>query len=205
MPSSKILKSKETKVDLLAEKVRNAVCGVISDYKGINVADDTKLRKSLREADVDYFVVKNTMLRRAFEKAGITGLDDLLSGPPALALSKTDVIAAPKHVYKQVEASVKSPLPYTIKGGFIEGKAASAAVITEYAKLPTKEVLISKLLFVLQSPMQKLAIGVSEVAKLKGGDAVAEVAPVAVAEVAVEAAPVAEVASAPVAEAPAAE
>lgn len=162
MPSQKILASKQQLVDELAEKIKNSACGVLVDYKGITVADDTALRKSLREAGVDYFVVKNTLLKRAAEKAGLEGLDSHLDGTTALALSKEDIIAAPKTLYKQVEASKGE---FSIKVGFIDGKAITAEEVTEYAKLPSKETLVAKLLFVLQSPMQKLAIAASEIAK----------------------------------------
>jgi len=162
MPSDKILREKQQFVDDLAKKLKESVCGVLVSYKGINVADDTKLRKTMREAGVDYFVVKNTLLSRALEKAGLTGLDDLLTGETALALAKDDIIIAPKLVYSQVEASKGV---YRIKGGFIEGKAADEKVITEYAQLPSKEVLVAKLLFMLQSPMQRMAIAISEIAK----------------------------------------
>lgn len=162
MPSQKILETKQQFVDELAEKLKNSACGVIVDYKGINVASDTALRKSLREAGVDYFVVKNSLLKRAAEKAGIDGLDAHLEGATALALSKEDIIIAPKLLYKQVESSKGE---FSIKVGFIEGKAISAEEVTEYAKLPDKDTLVAKLLYVLQSPMQKLAIAASEIAK----------------------------------------
>ena len=162
MPSQKILESKQKFVEELAEKLKNSACGVIVDYKGINVADDTAMRKSLREADVDYFVVKNSLLKRAAEKAGLEGLDAHLEGTTAIALSKEDIIIAPKLIYKQVEASKGT---FSIKVGFIDGKAITAEEVTEYAKLPDKNTLVSKLLFVLQSPMQKLAIAASEIAK----------------------------------------
>ena len=162
MPSQKILESKQKFVEELAEKLKNSACGVLVDYKGINVADDTAMRKSLREADVDYFVVKNSLLKRAAEKAGLEGLDAHLEGTTAIALSKEDIIIAPKLIYKQVEASKGT---FSIKVGFIDGKAITAEEVTEYAKLPDKNTLVSKLLFVLQSPMQKLAIAASEIAK----------------------------------------
>ena len=162
MPSNKILHEKEQFVDELAAKLKKSVCGIMIDYKGINVADDTKLRKELREAGVDYFVVKNTLLKRAFEKAGIAGLDAHLEGPTAIGLSESDLITAPKILYKQVENSKGE---FKIKAGFMEGAAVDAGVIEEYAKLPSKEELVAKLLFMLQSPMQRLAIAVSEIAK----------------------------------------
>ncbi|MCL2694365.1 MAG: 50S ribosomal protein L10 [Oscillospiraceae bacterium] len=169
MPSKKILREKEKFVDELAEKLKKSVCGVIVDYKGISVADDTRLRKSLREGEVEYFVVKNKLLKLALAKAGISGLDEHLAGPTALALSQVDLISAPKLLYKQVEASKGL---YSIKAGFMDGAAVDAGVIEEYAKLPSKEELVAKLLFMLQSPMQRLAIAISEIAKKNdGGDA----------------------------------
>ena len=162
MPSQKVLESKQQFVSDLAEKLKNATCGVIVDYKGINVADDTVLRKSLREAGVDYFVVKNTLLKRAAEAAGIEGLDEHLEGTTAIALAKDDIITAPKLLYKQVEASKGA---FSIKVGFVEGKAITAEEVTEYAKLPDKDTLVAKFLYVLQAPIQKLAIAASEIAK----------------------------------------
>jgi large subunit ribosomal protein L10 len=164
MPSKKILAKKEEFVEELAGKLQNSVCGVLADYKGINVADDTKMRKAMREAGVEYFVVKNSLLSRAFDKAGLSELNVHCKGETAIALAKDDIIIAPKLVYAQVEESKGK---YSIKAGFIEGKAVDANVITEYAKLPSKEVLIAKLLFMLQSPMQRLAIALSEIAKKK--------------------------------------
>ncbi|MDR1754030.1 MAG: 50S ribosomal protein L10 [Eubacterium sp.] len=167
MPSEKILQSKEAFVNDLADKLKKSACGVLADYKGINVADDTKLRRELRENGVDYFVVKNTLLKRAFEKVGIEGLDDLLEGATAIGLSEEDIIIAPKILFKQSDASGEN---FNIKGGFINGVAAPLSELEEYAKLPSKDVLLSKLLFMLQSPMQRMAIAISEIAKKNGED-----------------------------------
>lgn len=167
MPSEKILKDKELFVEELAKKLSSSACGVLVDYKGIKVENDTKLRKELRENGIDYFVVKNTLLKRALEKAGITGLDSHLEGTTAIGLSEKDIIIAPKILFKQVEASKGA---FKIKAGFIEGKAVDNATIEEYAKLPSKETLVAKLLFMLQSPMQRMAIAISEIAK-KNDDA----------------------------------
>ena len=164
MPSEKILELKKQQVAALKEKIDASCAGVVVSYQGINVADDTKLRKELREAGVDYFVVKNTLLRRAAEKAGITGIEDHLEGTTAIALHESDIISAPKILFKQSEASGDC---FNIKVGFIGKEAISPKEVEEYAKLPSKEVLISKLLFMLQSPMQRLAIAASEIAKKK--------------------------------------
>lgn len=170
MASEKILQTKQQFVEDLAAKLEAAAGGVIVDYKGITVADDTILRKQLREAGIEYFVVKNTLLKRAAEKAGITGLDEHLEGTTAIALSNDDIISAPKILFEQ---SQKSGDNFNIKVGFIGKEAISTAVVEEYAKLPSKEVLISKLLFMLQSPMQRLAIAASEIAKKKESEEVA--------------------------------
>lgn len=162
MPSDKVLQSKQQFVEELAEKIKNSACGVIVDYRGINVSDDTKLRRELRENDVEYFVVKNTLLKRALEIAGITGLDHLLEGTTALGLSKEDIIIAPKILFKTSDDLKEK---FNIKGGFIDGVATDVSVLEEYGKLPSKEVLVAKLLFMLQSPMQRMAIAINEIAK----------------------------------------
>lgn len=169
MASEKILQSKQKFVDELAEKLEKAAGGVIVDYKGISVADDTALRKELREAGVEYFVVKNTLLKRAVEKAGISGIAEHLEGTTAIALSNDDIISAPKILYKQSEGKEF----FNIKVGFIGKEAIDVSVVEEYAKLPSKETLVSKLLFMLQSPMQRLAIAASEIAKKKESEGAA--------------------------------
>ena len=126
------------------------------------VEDDTKLRKELREAGVDYFVVKNTLLKRAAEIAGIEGLEPALSGTTALALHNEDIIVAPKVLNKKAEASDGK---FAIKLGFIDGKAISKEEVEKYAKLPSKETLLSQLVFMLQSPIQRVAIAINEIAK----------------------------------------
>ncbi len=162
MPSQSILEQKQAFVAELADKLKAAAGGVLVDYKGISVEDDTKLRKELREAGVDYFVVKNTLLKRAADIAGIEGLEPALSGTTAIALHTEDIIVAPKVLNKKAEGSDGK---FAIKLGFIDGQVISKEEVEKYAKLPSKETLLSQLVFVLQAPMQKLAIGLNEVAK----------------------------------------
>ena len=162
MPSEKVLQVKQNYVAELAEKLKKSACGVLVDYSGITVADDTVLRKELREAGIDYFVVKNTLLKRAAEMAGVEGIDDVLEGTTALALAEEDIVTAPKILFKQEEASDGS---FSIKKGFVDGKGISKDKVVAYAKLPTKETLLAQLVFMLQSPIQKLAIAVSEIEK----------------------------------------
>ena len=100
MPSAKILTAKQAYVAELKEKIANSVAGVVVDYKGINVADDTKLRKELREAGVEYFVVKNTMLRLAIGGTELEGMQEVLEGTTAIAISTEDRIAAARILCK---------------------------------------------------------------------------------------------------------
>ena len=162
MPSASVLEQKKQFVADLAEKLKNAAGGVIVDYKGITVEDDTKLRRELREAGVDYFVVKNKLLKRACEAAGIEGLDDVLVGTTAVALSAEDIIIAPKILNAKAETSDGK---FSLKKGFIDGKVISKEQVEEYAKLPSKETLLSQLVFMLQSPIQRFAIAINEIAK----------------------------------------
>ena len=168
MPSESVLAKKQQYVEELTEKLKNAAGGVVVDYKGITVEDDTKLRKELRENGVDYFVVKNTLLKRACKAAGIEGLDSALEGTTAIALSSEDIIIAPKILNKKAEDSKGS---FAIKLGFVDGKAISKEEVEAYAKLPSKETLLSQLVFMLQSPIQRLAIAISEIEKKQGESA----------------------------------
>ena len=162
MPNATVLESKKAVVEALTGTMKEATSVVFVDYKGITVADDTVLRKELREAGIDYFVVKNTLLKRAAEIAGVEGIDDVLEGTTALALAAEDIVTAPKILYKQEEASNGA---FSIKKGFVDGKGISKDEVVAYAKLPTKETLLAQLVFMLQSPIQKLAIAVSEIEK----------------------------------------
>ena len=162
MPSESVLAQKQQFVAELTEKLKKAAGGVIVDYKGITVEEDTALRKELRENNVDYFVVKNTLLKRAAEAAGIEGLEPALSGTTAIALSEEDIIVAPKILNKKSEDSKGT---FSIKLGFVDGKVITKEEVEVYAKLPSKETLLSQLVFMLQSPMQRLAIAISEIEK----------------------------------------
>lgn len=162
MPSESVLAQKQKFVADLAEKLKNAAGGVLVDYKGISVEEDTKLRKELRENGVEYLVVKNTLLKRAAEAAGIDGLESALSGTTAIAISNEDIIIAPKLLNKKAEASNGT---FAVKLGFVDGKVITKEEVLAYAKLPSKETLLSQLVFMLQSPIQRLAIAISEIEK----------------------------------------
>lgn len=167
MPSATILSEKQKFVADLAEQLKNAVAGVIVDYKGINVADDTALRKELREAGVKYTVVKNTMLRLAAREAGLNGVEEVLEGTTALATSDSDYVAAAKILCKYADAHEN----FNIKLGFMDGAVLDAAKVQELGNLPSKEELLTQLVYVLSAPMRGLAVSLNEIAKKQGGEA----------------------------------
>lgn len=193
MPSEKVLQEKQAYVDQLAEKLSKSVAGVVVSYQGITVEDDTKLRRDLREAGVDYAVVKNTMLRRANDKAGLNGLDPVLEGTTALAVSDSDYVAAAKILCGYAEKSET----FKIKAGFIDGEVIDTARVLELSKLPSKEGLLSMLLSVLNGPIRGLAVALNAIVEKDGGveEAPAEEAPAA-GEAPAEEAPAAEEAAA---------
>ena len=170
MPSEKILQQKQEYVDQLAEKLKNSVAGVVVSYKGINVADDTKLRRELREAGVHYAVVKNTMLRRAAEKAGLSGLDSVLEGSTALALSESDHVAAAKILSKFAETNKA----LEVKAGFVEGEVVDAAAVSELAKVLVAKALgglnapISGFVCVLNANLRGLVVALNAIAEKQG-------------------------------------
>ena len=149
MPSEKILEQKKALVASLSDKLKNSCAGVIVNYKGINVSDYTKLRKELRESGVEYFVVKNTLLQRAAKEAGLDGLEPVLEGTTAIAISKEDHVAAARILCKFADENDF----FKAKAGFIEGKVISEAEVNNLAKLPTKEVLVAKALGGLNAPI----------------------------------------------------
>jgi len=198
MPSTKVLEQKKQVVAELVETLKSAQAGVLVDYRGITVEDDTKLRAKLREAGVEYKVVKNTLTRFAANEVGYQELDEQLNGPTALAISATDPVAPAKIISefaKEVEA-------IQIKAGFLDGKVITLDEVNTLASTPSKDVLIAKIMGSLNSPisalvrtLQALVDNGVEPADIKVDAPAAEEA----APVAEEAAPAAE------AEAPAAE
>ena len=160
MPSEKILKEKEQYVAELTEKINSSVAGVLVDYKGINVADDTKLRRELREAGVEYSVVKNTMLRFAVKNVGFEELVPHLEGTTALAVSKEDPIAAAKILNKYAEGSKGK---FSIKAGFMEGQVLDQAGVEQIAKLPGKTELLCMLCSALSGNIRGLAVALNAI------------------------------------------
>lgn len=165
MPSENVLISKKQQVEELTQKLSTACAGVVVDYKGITVANDTKLRKELREAGVDYAVVKNTMLRFAAKNANLEGLSTVLDGTTALAVSANDPVAAAKILAKYSEDSKGK---FVIKAGFVDGNVIDANKTIELGKLPSKEQLLCQLLSVLNGNIRGLAVALNKIAEQKG-------------------------------------
>ena len=165
MPSNAVLEAKKAKVEKLTEIIKNSVSGVLVDYKGINVEEDTKLRKELREAGVHYFVEKNTMLLRAFKECGIEGFEEALNGTTALAVSNDDQTAPARILGKFAEKAGDDK--FNLKAGYIEGKVYDQAGVIALSKIPSKETLLAQLVGSLQGPLQKLAATLNAVADKK--------------------------------------
>ncbi len=164
MPSKSILEAKQQVVANLKEKLSSSVSAVLVDYKGINAENDTKLRKELREAGVEYTVVKNTLLKLAIADTDLESWSDVLEGTTAMAISTDDAIAPARILNKYAKDSNGA---FTIKVGSMDGKPMSAAEVSAIADLPSKEGLVQMLLSVLVSGPRGLAIALNEVAKSK--------------------------------------
>ena len=165
MPSNAVLEAKKAKVEKLTEIIKNSVSGVLVDYKGITVEEDTKLRKELREAGVHYFVEKNTMLLRAFKECGIEGFEEALNGTTALAVSSDDQTAPARILGKFAEKAGDEK--FNLKAGFVEGEIYDQAGVVALSKIPSKDVLLAQLVGSLQGPLQKLAATLNAVADKK--------------------------------------
>ena len=153
MPSVKALEQKKAIVSSISEKMKSSCAGVLVNYQGINVEDDTKLRKELREAGIEYMIAKNTLLKRAAEDAQIEGLDPYLEGATAIALSNSDYVAASKILCKFAESHDF----FKIKSGFIDSKVIESKEVSNLAKLPSREVLVAQVLGGLNVPISGFA------------------------------------------------
>ncbi|MBD8007144.1 50S ribosomal protein L10 [Bacillus norwichensis] len=160
---SKVIEQKKQIVEEIAGKMKASVSTVIVDYRGLNVAEVTELRKQLREAGVEYKVYKNSMTRRAAEEAGLAELNEQLVGPNAIAFSTEDVVAPAKIL----NDFAKGHEALEIKAGVIEGNVATVEEIKALASLPSREGLLSMLLSVLQAPMRNFALATKAVADQK--------------------------------------
>ena len=166
MPNAKVLSEKQAIVEALAQRIQNAGAGVLVDYKGITVAEDTALRTELRKDGVDYTVVKNTLTRKALDKLGMNELDSVLSGTTSLATTENDPIA-PFRILS--DYSKKLGERFNIKTAFMEGKVLSESEIAEMAELPSKDALYAKVLGTMIAPITGLAVCLGQILEQKGG------------------------------------
>lgn len=166
MPNAKILSEKQAVVEALAARLQAASAGVIVDYRGITVAEDTQLRRELSQSSVEYSVVKNTLTKFAMDKAGLSGLDHVLNGTTSLATSAADPIAPIRIVS---EYSKKLGDRFNIKAAFMEGKILSESEIAEISELPSKDALYAKVLGTMIAPITGLAVCLGQILEQKGG------------------------------------
>ena len=159
MASENILKQKQEEVSELAEKLKEAKVILLTDYRGINVEDVTKLRAELRGVNSEYKVIKNNIIKRALDANGENGLDDLLEGPTALIIGTEDYLEPSKIIYN----FSKNNDFYKIKGGIIDGKVMTAEEIITLAKLPSRQELMAKLAGALLGNITKLAVALDQV------------------------------------------
>ena len=167
MASEKILKQKEEEVKKLAEKIKDAKIVLLTDYRGINVEDVTKLRTALRNVNAEYKVIKNNITRRALKECNYEGMDEYLEGPTAVIMCNDDYLEPAKAVY---EYAKKNDF-YKIKGGIIEGKVMTAEEIITLAKLPSRETLLGMLAGALLGNITKLAVALDQVKVKKEAEA----------------------------------
>lgn len=160
-----IREEKARLVQEIAGKLKESVSTIVTDYRGLTVAEVTELRKQLREAGIDFKVYKNTLTRRATAEAGLSELDAYLTGPTAIAFSKNDVVAPAKILSE----FAKSHEALEIKAGIIEGKLVQYEQIKAIADLPSREGLLSMLLSVLQAPIRNFALAVKAIAEKQEG------------------------------------
>lgn len=168
MPNANVLKQKQEQVAALAEKMKNSAAGVLVDYRGITVADDTKLRRELREAGVEYAVIKNNILRRAAEEAGLGELTAHMYGTSAFAYSPEDPIAAAKILNKFTESHKDK---FDIRAGYMDGKVLDEAGVIAVAKLPGKQELLTMLCMALNGNIRGLAVALDAIREKKEGEA----------------------------------
>lgn len=166
MPNAKVLSEKQAIVEALAERIKNAEAGVLVDYKGITVAEDTALRTELRKEGVEYTVVKNTLTRKALDKLGMNELDSVLNGTTSLATADNDPIA-PFRILS--DYSKKLNERFNIKAAFMDGKVLNEAEIAEMSALPSKDALYAKVLGTMIAPITGLAVCLGQILEQKGG------------------------------------
>ena len=184
MPNAKVLSEKQAVVEALVERLKSSASGVLVDYKGITVAEDTALRTEMRKNEVNYTVIKNTLARRALDQLNLGDLDAVLEGTTSLATAENDPIA-PFRILN--DYSKKLGDRFNIKAAYMEGKVLNADEISEMSSLPSKDALYAKVLGTMIAPITGLAVCLGQILEQQGGEL-----PAAKEETSEEAAPAAE-------------
>ena len=166
MPNAKVLSEKQAIVEALAARIKNAEAGILVDYKGITVEEDTALRSEMRKDAINYTVVKNTLTRKALDSLGMEGLDHVLNGTTSLATTEGDPIAPFRIV---TDYSKKLGDRFNVKAAFMEGKILSEAEIAEISELPGKDALYAKVLGTMIAPITGLAVCLGQILEQMGG------------------------------------
>lgn len=166
MPNARVLSEKQAIVEALSERIKNAGSGVLVDYKGITVSEDTALRTELRKEGIEYTVVKNTLTRKALDKLGMSGLDAVLNGSTSLATTENDPIA-PFRILNDYSKKLNDR--FNIKAAFMDGQVLGESEIAEIAELPSKDALYAKVLGTMIAPITGLAVCLGQILEQKGG------------------------------------
>ncbi len=178
MPSQSVLEQKKAIVAELSERIKNSVTGVVVSYEGINTEDDTKLRKELRENNVKYTVVKNTLLSRACDEVGLEDLKTVLEGTTAIATSDSEYAAAARILCNYA----KDHDNFKVKSAYLDGAVIDMDTIISLSKLPTRDVLLANVLGAFQAPIASFARAVQAIVDKGGVEACAAEAKEAPAE-----------------------
>ena len=168
MPNAKVLSEKQAIVAALTEKLQNSAAGVIVDYNGITVAEDTELRAECRKNNIEYAVIKNTLLRFAFNNCGLNELDDQLNGTTSLAICASDPVAPARVI---AEFAKKLNGKFEVKGGFMDGKVVSMDTVNALASIPALPVLQAQVLGTMLAPITGLAVVLKQIAEKNGAPA----------------------------------
>ncbi len=166
MPNAKVLSEKQAIVEALASRIKNSGAGVLVDYKGITVEEDTALRAEMRKESINYTVVKNTLTRKALDSLGMEGLDHVLNGTTSLATTEADPIAPFRII---TDYSKKLGERFNVKAAFMEGKILNEQEIAEISELPSKDALYAKVLGTMIAPITGLAVCLGQILEQKGG------------------------------------
>ena len=163
MANAKVLAQKQSDIAELKEKFEKSKLVILTDYRGINVEDITKIRADLRKANCEYKVAKNTTLKFAAKEANLEGITDLLEGPTAITFSYEDYVEPAKVLYDYAKNSEF----YKIKGGIMDGKVISVDEVLKLAKLPSREMLLTQLATVLLANIRNVAVVLDQVREQK--------------------------------------